>query len=221
MFEDIVEGNITIDTVARAASCKLVPNRSVVDAAIFHDVSYNTYRFFKELSHEGSNLHYTYKSKGDYGIDECEVLRKFVGFSIKNGLDSETIGRDYLKFVRENVGGVYAIINEYNGKRYIGQASVLYSRLQGEKNQLKNASGHINKNLLKDYIKQDGDGFRVEILEFVYPFDEPQARDLERIEISKTPLDKLYNIQLRRCGRAKEILKGTTVPHAMADGCSL
>jgi len=46
--------------------------------------------------------------------------------------------------------GIYAIINQANGKVYMGQSVKTYSRLNGQKRQLRNNT-HCNKQLQSEY----------------------------------------------------------------------
>lgn len=61
--------------------------------------------------------------------------------------------------------GIYKITNLKNNKVYIGQSENIFIRRKQHFSELRNGH-HPNKEMQKDYIKQNGRGFRWDVVEY-------------------------------------------------------
>lgn len=65
-----------------------------------------------------------------------------------------------------NTSGIYSLVNKVNGKRYVGQATNIQSRLGQHKSSLKN-NNHTNIEMQNDYNLFGSEAFdSPEILEY-------------------------------------------------------
>jgi len=205
VFRDIKKGKIDLETISAAVSQRLLVGRSTVEAAVFFGLSYEKLKFFRKLSHQGSDIKTTYRSRGEDGIDVFEVHRSFVEYCLTKHIEVDIGKETFYEFVRDNVGGVYAIDNLWNGKRYVGQSKAIVKRVRQELSHLNNGITGVNPKLGEDYIIQGREGFKLEVIEIIYPFDEDKAKRAEKINIRNVELDNLYNHQHKKWGRVRVV----------------
>ena len=88
---------------------------------------------------------------------------------------------------------VYGIVNEKNGKMYIGSTDNLRKRSYEHKSKLKNGY-HRNAFLQEDYDKYGKENFEFQVLEKVDKNKKLSKVEHQYVEGEKANRDKLYNI---------------------------
>jgi hypothetical protein len=89
-------------------------------------------------------------------------------------------------------GVLYTIVNEANGKRYIGATYSLYYRIRRHKHELL-MNHHYNKELQADFNKYGFEPFRVDIIEERDGWTKARLREAEIKLIRSYPREQLYN----------------------------